>query len=75
MLLYYCLIYFYVFPFVSINNLLLTMKDIALQTAKKKNKGTGVPKALLNIGNVIMTIDAAVQLESVEKGMISGSTI
>lgn len=51
------------------------MKDIALQTAKKKNKGTGVPKALLNIGNVIMTIDAAVQLESVEKGMISGSTI
>lgn len=54
---------------------MLTKKDIALQSVKKKNKGTGVPNALLNIGNVIMTIEAAVQLESVEKGIISGYTI
>lgn len=38
--------------------------------AKKKNNGIGVPNALLRIGNVIVTIEAAAQLASVENGII-----
>ncbi|TXH59202.1 MAG: hypothetical protein E6Q89_02535 [Bacteroidia bacterium] len=62
-------------PFVSIRSLLLTNKETPLHTSKKKNKGTGVPKATLKIGNVIITIDAVAQFDIVEKGIISGSTI
>lgn len=31
-------------------------KNMKLHPAKKKNNGTGVPKAVLKIGNNIMTI-------------------
>jgi hypothetical protein len=56
-------------------NLLLTTKATELHKAKKKNIGTGVPNTLLKIGKVIITSDAPAQFESVEKGIISGSTI
>ena len=49
--------------------------DVICQTAKNKNKGAGEPKADSRIGNKITTIDAALQLAKVEKGIIFGSTI
>lgn len=51
---------------------MLANREPMLQAAKKKKRGTGVPKTPLRMGKVMMTIDAAAQLESVEKGIISG---
>jgi hypothetical protein len=45
--------------------LLLIAKPNELHTAKKKYKGTGVPNAVVNIGNVIITIEAIAQFTSV----------
>lgn len=45
-------------------------KAAKLHPAKKKNKGTGVSKALVNTGNNNMTRVDAVQFAKVEKGII-----